>query len=350
MTTFDVATMRNSNVAYLNRMRNQIRMDPPYQRQGEVWSTEKKRLLVDSVLNGFDIPKIYLHEHSTPLETEDGRRIRYSLIDGRQRLEAIWGYLDGDFALAADFVHIETGEASAANKTFKELEQDEDLLAALFTATSLDVVLIKTDDVEMIEEMFSRLNEAVPLNAAEKRNGRGGALRPVVRKMVDEQRFFTANLPFTNTRYRQYDLATKFLYWEHVGGAADAKKRQLDDFWEELRNDETRVKTLAKDVRDVIGKMAVAFENNDRLLASIGIVSVYYLCFSHRLKDGRPLPGRAALAKFDRERQLGSYESEDDLTGFSYRMLEFDRLAQSPNDGHALSFRLKVLDEFLDEQ
>src|SRR5690349_20886984 len=94
--------MRNNNIAYLTRMRDQIQLDPPYQRQGAVWSTEKKRLLLDSILNGFDIPKIYLHEHSTPLDVS-GRRIRYSLVDGRQRLEAIWGYLDGEFALASDF-------------------------------------------------------------------------------------------------------------------------------------------------------------------------------------------------------------------------------------------------------
>ena len=37
-------------------------MDPPYQRQSDIWPPEKRKFLIDSLLNGFDLPKIYLHE------------------------------------------------------------------------------------------------------------------------------------------------------------------------------------------------------------------------------------------------------------------------------------------------
>ena len=39
---------------YLDRSR--VFLDPEYQRQGEVWNTYKKQLLIDSLINGFDIP------------------------------------------------------------------------------------------------------------------------------------------------------------------------------------------------------------------------------------------------------------------------------------------------------
>ena len=39
--------------------------------------------------------------------------------------------------------------------------------------------VIRTPAVELIEEMFSRLNEAGPLNTAENRNGKGGPLREI---------------------------------------------------------------------------------------------------------------------------------------------------------------------------
>jgi hypothetical protein len=349
MTEFSVSPLKRASVAYLHRLRSTIRVDPVYQRQGEVWSRAKQRLLIDSIINQFDIPKIYFHEHTPPLEI-DGRRIRYSLVDGRQRLEAIWDFLEGRFALSEDFKLVEDDSTGGAGKTYSELERDEPEIAALFSATSLDVMLIRTDDIELIEEMFSRLNEAVPLNAAEKRNGRGGPLRLPVRELVEQKQFFTDRLPFRNTRFRQYDLATKFLYWREQGGPADAKKQQLDDFWEDIREDEhgdTRTARLVAGVDPVLDALAGTFENEDKLLSSIGIISIYYLLYQELVDNGKPVPSRTDLQAFNRVRRLPRYEAEEDLPEPQRRLLEFDRLAQSPNDGSALRYRLSVLRDYL---
>jgi hypothetical protein len=348
MTEFSVTPLRTSSVAYLYRLRESIQVDPLYQRQGEVWSTAKQRLLIDSIINKFDIPKFYFHEHARPLEI-DGRRVRYSLVDGRQRLEAIWDFIDGKFALAEDFVLLEDNSTEAAGKTFSEIEQYAPQVTALFSATSLDVMLIRTDDIELIEEMFSRLNEAVPLNAAEKRNGRGGPLRAAVRELV-ETPFFADRLPFPNDRYRHYDLATKFLYWTEHGGPADTKKRQLDEFWEDVRADDNgpeRANRLLSKTKPVVDSMAGTFVHNDRLLASIGIVSVYFLLYRELV--GGPVPTHSQLESFDEVRRLRRYEDEDDLTEAQFRLLEFDRLSQSPNDESALRQRLSVLRDYLSD-
>ena len=47
-----------------------INLSPEYQRNQGVWNDEKKALLIDSVLNGFDIPKLYLHN-----QDEKSRRL-----------------------------------------------------------------------------------------------------------------------------------------------------------------------------------------------------------------------------------------------------------------------------------
>ena len=52
---------------------------PEYQREPTVWSLEKKRRLIDSILRGFDIASIYF------FKKEDGT---YDCIDGRQRISA----------------------------------------------------------------------------------------------------------------------------------------------------------------------------------------------------------------------------------------------------------------------
>jgi Protein of unknown function DUF262 len=348
MTEFSVSPMRFSTVAYLYQIRQGIRVDPPYQRQGEVWSKAKQRLLIDSIINKFDIPKIYFHEHTRPIDV-DGRRVQYSLVDGRQRLEAIWDFIDGRFELAEDFVLLETNSTEAAGKTYAEIAQYEPGVIAEFSATPLDIMLIRTEDVELIEEMFSRLNEAVPLNAAEKRNGLGGPLRPAVRRLVEDQ-FFKDRLPFPNTRYRHYDLATKFLYWVESQGPADTKKRQLDEFWiqvKEASDGDDIAEKLLSATQPILGALAGTFVKQDTLLASIGIVSVFFLLYRELVENAQKLPTRAQLVTFDQVRRLRRFEDEDDLTAEQYRLLQFDRYAQSPNDETALEYRLNVLRDYL---
>jgi hypothetical protein len=330
-------------------MKDTIEIDPIYQRQGEVWTTAKQQLLIDSVINNFDIPKIYFHEHLTPIEV-DGRRVRYSLVDGRQRLEAVWDYLEDKFGLSDDFKYLEDESTDASGLHYSELQIKFPDMAALFSATSLDVMLIRTSDIELIEEMFSRLNEAVPLNAAEKRNGRGGPLREIVRNLADENAFFKDRIPFNNTRYRHFDLATKFLLWSARGGPTDVKKRPLDEFWETTRKGSLGAEQAAKlndSVVAVLESMSGTFESKDRLLRNIGMVSVYYLLFQDLLKEEVDLPSRADLVRFDLARQVPRVASEDELTSAQRDFVEFDRLAQSPNDESALRFRLRVIKDYL---
>ena len=349
MTDFSVFPLRTNSIAYLYRMRNSIEIDPVYQRQGEVWSKKKQQLLIDSIINRFDVPKIYFHEHPTP-KNDGVRQIKYSIIDGRQRLEAVWDFMDGKFALASDFALLEDGSKVAAGKTYSELEEDIPEIAAVFEASPLDVMLIRTDDIELIEEMFSRLNEAVPLNAAEKRNGKGGYLRPVVRDLVADE-FFVEKLPFGNSRYRHFDLATKFLYWIEQGGAADTKKQRLDEFWNEVKADpggQVRARELYGRALEVVSGISPTFERSDKLLASVGMVSVYFLLGMRLIADQQRIPRRAELELFEEARKINRFNDEDELSGPQRRLLEFDRRAQSPNDEGALSYRVSVLEEFLE--
>ncbi len=46
--------------------RNKIDMNPPYQRRGRLWSDSDKAFLIDSILNGYDIPKLYVADFTWP--------------------------------------------------------------------------------------------------------------------------------------------------------------------------------------------------------------------------------------------------------------------------------------------
>src|SRR5258708_13111898 len=103
MSYVQTAALKNSTIMYLQSIRDEINMNPDYQRSGGVWTTEKRRLLIDSILNDYDLPKIYFHGLSSQALSKTG--YRYAVIDGRQRLETIWQFMDGEFTPANNFAY-----------------------------------------------------------------------------------------------------------------------------------------------------------------------------------------------------------------------------------------------------
>ena len=150
---FEVFPLRNAAILYLYAQRNSILIKPDYQRMGDIWTIDKKQLLIDSIVNNFDIPKIYFHDLR---DWDDRTKYEFAIIDGRQRLEAIWGFIDGDFPLADDFQYLPHARIKAAGLTYKELSSKYPKIKQLFDATTLSVFVVQTDDVDLIEEMFSR--------------------------------------------------------------------------------------------------------------------------------------------------------------------------------------------------
>ncbi|SFA81587.1 Protein of unknown function DUF262 [Amycolatopsis marina] len=364
--SLDISTLKNSSVQYIHNRSGEIEMDPDYQRQGEIWSVEKQQLLIDSLINDFDVPKIYFHQFPSPRRIH-GELKRWALIDGRQRLEAIFGFLENRFPLGSEFVYLADESTDAAGKTYSELTTSHPFLISNLNAANLDIVVIRTSDLELIEEMFSRLNEAMPLNAAEKRNALGGPLPRAVRSLVEHQ-FFEEKLPFTNRRYRHFDLAAKFLYWtdrhkdpiQTVGAAdtiphiRDTKKVRLDAFFKEIKKlglaGERRTEKDVEDCKKILDILSEVFVDSDSLLSSIGMVSVYYLLAEARSMRGEQFPSRSELRAFESARRIRRAQNDDELHPGEYEMLEFARLSQSPNDGSALTFRLKILDTWFSER
>ena len=228
MSKFDISDLRSASVWSLYRMSDRIQTDPEYQRQGDVWPLDKRQLLIDTILNKFDIPKIYLHKFSKPRSIK-GKLYDYAIVDGRQRLETMWSFIRGGIALADDFQLFCDPGVDAHGMTYQEIAKEHPDLKTDFDNFTINAVTIETDDLELIEEMFSRLNEAVPLTAAEKRNSWQGPVPIAVRSLSGEG-FFKKKLPFDNKRYRHYDLALKFLLGQKKDLVMDTKKVYLDTF------------------------------------------------------------------------------------------------------------------------
>jgi hypothetical protein len=348
MSDFRLGTVPSSSVLNVYSLRDQIWFDPPYQRMSDVWTPDKRQILIDSILNGYDIPKLYFHEFY-PTKTIAGKKYKYAIVDGKQRLISICSFIEGSFALADDMDFIADPAIKPGNLTYAELAREYPMLKTRFDGFVLPIVTILTDDIELIEDMFSRLNEAVPLNAAEKRNALGGPIPPEIRSLA-KNRFFIKKLPFSNARYRHFELATKFLYITEKKQLPDTKKVYLDEFVRFYREkrDNAGARRLAKKTRAVLEKITAVFVDNDNLLRSLGTVVLYYYLFLDAMASHWELQiNRSDFEKFERIRKTNHDIAEANVEKANYQLLEYDRLMQSPNDSLALRYRYAVLRQYV---
>lgn len=87
-TTYNITWFKKTNDA------NELQMSPPFQRK-PVWTERQKSYLIDSILNGYPIPEIYIQEKIT----EDGAT-QYVIVDGQQRIRSVLEYISGAFTIA----------------------------------------------------------------------------------------------------------------------------------------------------------------------------------------------------------------------------------------------------------
>ena len=349
MPNIRISELRNSSILRVYADKNAIQSDPEYQRMGEVWNLEKRQLLIDTILNDFDMPKLYFHEFAEPRELDDGRVVKYAVIDGRQRLEATWGFIEGKFPLADDFEYYERPETAAAGLTYTDLAKLHPHLKTMIDSYTMPVTTVLTDDQDLIEEMFLRLNEAAPLNAAEKRNAMGGPMPDVIRSVAAHP-FFVNNIPFSNNRYQHREVAAKVLLLTSTGNVGDTKKAYLDDM---VRSFKTKKQEEAQQVRyeveAVLDWASKLFVEHDKLLKTQAMTIIYFQVFKDALAVGwEDTITRRKLNRFEECRLKNRGVAEQDIAKADYDLLEFDRMhLQGSNDKTSIEFRSRTLASFL---
>ncbi|MCF3501863.1 DUF262 domain-containing protein [Stenotrophomonas maltophilia] len=347
MSYIETGPLKNSTIMLLYSERDRIQLDPPYQRMGGVWTLEKKQLLIDSILNDYDLPKLYFHE--LPREGNSSSEFVYSVVDGRQRLQAIWDFIDGRFSLSRDFEYQRDLSINLSGLSYEDIAKGHPKMRIAFDSFVMPVVSIRTDDEDLIEDMFSRLNEAVPLNAAEKRNAIGGDMVVAIREIAASD-LFTKCVKFNNNRYQHRESAARLLLSEEAirthGRLIDTKKEYLDALARDYSSDrKTEVLTLKSAVLSVTNSMAQLFNEKDELLQSQGNMVVYFLLFRAALSTGEvDLLTRRKIIDFREKLKDNRIKASEDYAESSYELLEYDRLTQQgTNDASNIKERFGII-------
>lgn len=135
--------------------RNELEMKPPFQRN-PVWTVKQKSYLIDSILNEYPVPEIYMQEI-----VSDKGEVKYILVDGQQRIRAILEFVNNEFAIDSK------DSPQWADLTFEELRPEEK--KRIYEYDFVARYLPDIDDTQ-IRAIFGRLNRNnVVLNAQELR-------------------------------------------------------------------------------------------------------------------------------------------------------------------------------------
>ncbi|MCF5461044.1 DUF262 domain-containing protein, partial [Pseudomonas syringae] len=122
MSFIETFSLKNSTIMFLYSERDEIQLDPHYQRMGGIWTLEKKQLLIDSILNDYDVPKLYFHEFTRQQRVDTG--FLYAVVDGRQRLQTIWDFIDGEFPISDDFEFQRDNSIHLSNLNYEDIAKE----------------------------------------------------------------------------------------------------------------------------------------------------------------------------------------------------------------------------------
>jgi hypothetical protein len=322
-------------------------MSPRYQRRGRLWSTSDKAYLVDSIINGFDVPKLYLADFQLGESPLNSRKLPYAIIDGKQRLEAIFDFFDGTLRLNGDFVWRADKRLKLGGLSLKDLQNGHAAVAEAFMTETVDIMSVVTDNEDDINELFVRLNRSKPLTGAEIRNAMVGPVPDVIRN-VSRHAFFSENIRFSVARAGDYNAAAKIVLFEYEARPTSTKKKDLDNFAASnraatVRIDQNRLELAARRTLDTLDSMQEVFLPRDELLASAGPVPVYYWLVRELPIDTQSILREFLLAfegerKSNREGQIKGVSKEE-----SPIFSRYDTLNRSINDGGSHVGRFEIL-------
>jgi hypothetical protein len=166
--------------------RDELVLQPKFQRR-DVWSDKARSYLMDTIIRGKPIPKIYMRQDVNP----KSRRARREIVDGQQRLHTVLSFLKDGFKISKS--HHET----FGGKAFSGLDHgtQKDILKYEFV-----VDLLQDMPDNEVYDLFARINTySEKLKAQELRNAKWfGDFKSCVYLLSKEfSTFFAENGIFT---------------------------------------------------------------------------------------------------------------------------------------------------------
>lgn len=231
------------------RERGELVLAPKFQRR-EVWNDKARSYLIDTILRGKPIPKLYMRQDINP----STRRTVREIVDGQQRLHTVLTFIKDGFKVSKAH-HEDFG-----GKFFSGLDEDTQR-AILKYEFAVDLLQDMPDNE--VYDLFARINTySEKLKPQELRNAKWfGEFKSSVYLMAKEfVSFLEGNKIFTPKqilRMQEAEFISELLLALHEG-IRESKKDVLDNAYKKYDDSFPNRKKCEKQFRetmDTIGEM-----------------------------------------------------------------------------------------------
>jgi hypothetical protein len=252
-----------------------LKLNPDFQR-GSVWVPSAKVFLVDTILRGLPVPKIYLR---TTIDTERQQSVR-EVVDGQQRLRAILDF-------ASDKIRLSTRAKEFKGLTYSTLEPEQ---KAAFLEYPLAVEQLLNATEDEVLEVFARLNSyTVSLNPAEKRHASfQGQFKWLVRDKAREWSALWNDFGFLSTRQRvrmEDDVTMAQFLMIARSGVTEGGASRIGKFYKandvEFEGSEDAIKKVDDALNFIIKEIAPVIQGTR--LATAPQLIVIFAAVAHKL-------------------------------------------------------------------
>lgn len=221
-----------------------LRVNHEYQR-GLRWTLMQKQMFIDSVFRGYSIPAFYFHKKET--SALDYKTTQLEIVDGQQRIDAIYGFSEGAFPLLDP-----TGNTNSRFPSFvkndpcpwggKRFDELSEQLQNQLKKHEIVVYEITTENENTIRDLFIRLQGGTPLTPQDRRDSWPGnfteyVLRVGGKSEIDKwfgfDLFKTILKKSQESQRRQLVAQSFMLYWSvrNENGFCDIKSANIDQFY-----------------------------------------------------------------------------------------------------------------------
>lgn len=313
--------VENWTIRDLINKKDEINPRPQYQRTS-VWNKQKKMLLIDSILRGYDLPKFYLRE------TPNDSIYKFEVTDGQQRMRSLWEFIcDGSFSLGT----IKVGSVDLLGKKYEDLEKEYPEITENLNNYTLNVAVIKESTPEEIRTLFARLQMGERLNPVELRHAIASNLGVLVQSLIENHSFFDDDCKINNGRFKHQDYIDHVLALVYYNCEKNIKAPEMRALYLELAD------VLLPDVQSIFLKINKVLSQMKRINSfkkgifknKWAFVDTFFLLYSNleKFDDIKPKLFCESFVDFENTRKKNNQLPEkliEDKTSMSYNKDMYD--------------------------
>lgn len=260
-----------------------IDLDADYQRE-KIWTTGAQQLLIDSIIEDIDIPKLYL------AAVDNSDQFDYECIDGKQRITTLLKFFKPEQSEAPLKV-----ETLGDSYTYERLKEEHPTVAEKIENYELHISIFRSLTEKKVRKIFQRLQLGVRLNSGEILNAKMGTIRDFVFKAIGKFGPFMSKTRISEKRFsREFTLSQMCINSFNKKSTGEFKRARLVDletFFErndDLDKDDENLKRIS----EVLNLMDKGFgKKAERITSRAVAVSAYLFCeelFQKKQKDKIP--------------------------------------------------------------